>query len=96
MKAPTKKTRRTTRPRTKAAPPPEPLDPVAILEAIARNPRLKPTPRVAAARELLRYRTTLAAQAANSPEAKKDAMPERIVRDLNAKALALLTTKGSA
>ncbi|MCC3243760.1 hypothetical protein LG047_00215 [Methylocystis sp. WRRC1] len=93
MRAPTKP--KPARPARKAAAT-APVDPIEVLEQIAGNRRLKPTPRVQAARELLKYRQALNAKAANSPEAKKDSATERLARDLNAKALQLLSAKGTA
>ncbi|WP_363348847.1 hypothetical protein [Methylocystis echinoides] len=74
------------------------VDPVGILEEIAGNKRLKPTPRVAAARELLRYRLALAAiKAAPKVEERgsnKDI--DRLTDDINRRALELLNARGNA
>ncbi|MGD9541792.1 hypothetical protein [Methylocystis sp.] len=81
-------------------PVPKPVDPIAILESIARNPRLKPTPRVQAAKELLRFCLSLAAAPApaeaKAPEARKAEKTDRLAEELNRRALSMMNTRGTA
>lgn len=76
------------------------VDPVEILEQIASNKRLKPTPRVAAARELVRLRLALlgARKPASppSPEPAPAKTTDRIADELNRRALELMSPKGRA
>lgn len=77
-----------------------PVDPIAVLESIAGNKRLKPTPRVQAARELVKIRmATLVAQkpaSPSSPEARAAEKTDRLAEELNKRALAMMNPKGSA
>lgn len=79
----------------------KPVDPIEVLEQIAGNRRLKPTPRVAAARELLKFK--LALLAAKNPPAqpktedeKKTRKSNRLAEQLNLMALQSMNAKGSA
>ena len=76
------------------------VDPVAILESIAGNRRLKPTPRVAAAKELVRLRLALLGSkkpaSAPAPETVAAQKGDRLAEELNKRALAMMSPKGRA
>jgi hypothetical protein len=63
------------------------VDPVLVLEQIAADASAPASARVQAAKALL---------ARSAPAPQKDGAPERLIRDLNSKALALLSAKGHA
>ncbi|CAJ0885294.1 hypothetical protein AMST5_03602 [freshwater sediment metagenome] len=76
---------------------PTPVDPVAILEQIAGDKSLKPTPRVAACRELVRIRMALGAvQPPKTAEEKKTERCDRLGEEINARALRLMQPSGKA
>jgi hypothetical protein len=73
------------------------VDPVAILEQIAGNKQLKPTPRVQACKELIRLRMLLGRPDPAPPaEAKKAEKLDRLDAEINRRALALMGEKGTA
>jgi hypothetical protein len=76
------------------------VDPVEVLEEIAGNKRLRPTPRVQAARELVKIRlATLGVRKSATPTAPETVAAEkgdRLAEELNKRALAMMSPKGRA